>query len=322
MDTAPYRMHIATWPKGHARATSCEALPDPANGGFTWVHVQSRDPAATRELLQTTLGFHDLEIEDALTEGERPHLHEAEDHFFFTAPAIRTEEMRIYFAEVAFFVGKSRVVTVSNEPVPVLDSWCERVCQRDTRSLKEGIRLAYILLDAIVDDYYPAMDMLEDHAEELEQAVFEGRIVPIKELLRLKRRLLEIRRRLTPLRDILNGLLRHDVSLISRSDRPYYQDVYDHVLRILEHAELNRDILASVLDANLTTTSNRLNQIMRIMTVLATILMSVALIAGIYGMNFRFMPELGSPWGYPASLVAMALVAALELWIFRKKGWI
>jgi len=322
MDTAPYQIHVATWQKGQPRATSGTELAAPEEGALAWVHIQSRDPVATREFLQSQLGFHDLEIEDALTEGERPHLHEAEDHFFFTVPAIRVEELRIYFAEVAFFVGKTRVVTVSTEKVPVLDTWCGRLCQRDSRNLKDGVRLAYVLLDAIVDDYYPAMDMLEDHAEELEQDVFGGRNVPIKDLLRLKRRLLEVRRRLTPLRDILNGLLRHDVTFLSRADRPYYQDVYDHVLRVLEHAELNRDILASILDANLTTTSNRLNQIMRVMTVLATILMSVALVAGIYGMNFKHMPELDWAFGYPASIVAMIFIAVFELWLFRKKGWI
>jgi len=322
MDIPPYKIHVVTWAKGQYRGESRDSLPESVTDVLHWVHVQSLEHGATKELLLNRLGFHELEVEDALTDGERPHLHESEDHFFFTAPAIRVQESRIYFSEVAFFVSKSRLVTVCTEQVPLLDAWCERLCRRETRNLKDGPRLAYVVLDAIVDDYYPAMDMLEDHAEELEQSVFEGRPVPIKELLRLKRRILEVRRRLTPLRDILNELLRHDVSLIVRADRPYFQDIYDHVLRVLELAELNREILASILDANLTTTSNRLNQIMRVMTVLATILMSVALIAGIYGMNFKVMPELHWAFGYPASIVLMAVVAAWELWLFRRKGWI
>lgn len=322
MDTAPYKIHVATWQKGQTRAESSDTLPEPLPGALTWIHLQSHDPIATRELLIGKLGFHELEVEDALTEGERPHLHESDDHLFFTAPSINVEGVRVNFVEVGFYISKTQLVTITTQAVPLLDAWCQRMCQRESKTLKDSSRLAYVLLDAIVDDYYPAMDMLEDHAEELEQAVFGGRVVPIKDLLRLKRRLLEVRRRLTPLRDILNGLLRHDVTFLSKADRPYYQDIYDHVLRVLEHADLNRDILASILDANLTTTSNRLNQIMRVMTVLATILMSVGLVAGIYGMNFKHMPELNWAFGYPASLLLMAIIASFELWLFRRKGWI
>lgn len=317
---APYDTRIARWGKdGHAaRVESIEA----AVGAVHWVHVVARDRSAAAEFLASKFGFHELQIEDALTEGERPHLHEAEDHLFFTAPSIRIEFERIYFAEVGFFVSKDRLVTVCTEPVESLDRLFDRSCSRKSGPVRDASRLAYVVTDALVDDYYGVMDMLEDRAEAFESDVFVGKVVPIKELLRVKRRLLEIRRRLGPFRDILNNLLRHDVQIIAKADRAYFQDVYDHVLRVLEHVDLNREILASVLDANLTTVSNRLNQVMRVMTVVATILMSVTLVASVYGMNFAHMPELGWPFGYPLAIGIMVAIAAFELWLFRRMGWL
>lgn len=317
-----YELNITAWRKGRGQGEKEATLEACGDAHLVWIHVVAKDRDATTRFLMESFGFHELEVEDALTEGERPHLHENDDHLFFTAPAVRTEDIKLYFVEVGFFVEKNRLVTVATESVDLLDRWCARLRERSATQIRDGSRLTYLLVDAIVDDYYPTTDLLEDRAEVMEAHVFGGRVVPIKDLLRVKRRLLEIRRRLSPFRDILNGLLRHDAPIIAKADRTYYQDVYDHVLRVLEHVDLNRDILASILDANLATVSNRLNQVMRVMTVISTVLMSVAVIAGIYGMNFKFMPELGSPWGYPLAILAMVLVAAWELWLFKKKGWL
>jgi magnesium transporter len=316
----PYSVRYACW--RHGRAEILDDAAEAAATPFQWALVTARPAVESTAFLRDTFGLHELEVEDALTEGERPHLHEAADHLFFTVPAIRMEGERVYFSEVAFHISKGRLVTVSTEPVAVLERAMARAAEREGPIMRDSARLAYLLIDEIVDSYYPVMDRLEDSGDALESDVFGGRVVPIKDLLRVKRRLLEVRRRLAPFRDILNGLLRHDISLIAKADRAYYQDVYDHVLRVLEHVDLNRDILASVLDANLSNVSNRLNQVMRAMTVIATILMSVTLVAGIYGMNFKYMPELEWPFGYALALTAMALIAGFELWLFRRKGWL
>ncbi len=313
---------IAAWAKGSAPAQLVATLEEAASSRLVWIHVLAQDHAPAAQFLSEVFGFHELEIEDALTPGERPHLHESETHLFFTAPAIRIEEAKLYFAEIGFFLSKGRLVTVATEPVALIDQWFGRCAKPTFGAPGDASRLVHHLLDAIVDAYYPAMDALEDQAEALEDLVFKGQPVGVKDLLRLKRRLLETRRRLTPFRDILNGLLRHDTPFIARGDRIYFQDVYDHVLRVLEHIDLNRDLLASVLDANLNTVSNRLNQIMRVLTVASVVLMSMALVAGIYGMNFKFMPELGWRSGYPLALGAMLAIGLLELWVFRKMKWL
>lgn len=317
--TTPYDLKIACWHKPGVGANVAENLADCKDAPLVWVHIHAHDRGATAKLLSEEFGFHELEIEDALTEGERPHLHENENHLFFTAPAIRVEEIKVYFTEVGCFLSKGRLVTVATEPVSILENWHERICARAATGIRDASRLLYMIIDALVDDYYPAMDMLEDVADGLESDVFGGRVVPIKDLLRVKRRLLEIRRRISPFRDILNGLLRHDIPMIAKSDRIYFQDVYDHVLRILEHADLNRDILASILDANLATVSNRLNETMKILTVASVILMSAALVAGVYGMNFKHMPELDWMWGYPFAIGLMLVIGLVQLWVFRRK---
>lgn len=323
MENSAYETHVTCWQEGQAGVVCGTDLAAMDAASLSWIHVTVRDRNASAELLSGRLGFHELEVEDALKEGERPHLQEDDDHLFLTAPSIRFEGEKLYFVEVAFRLEAGRLVTVASESVAQIDRWVERFGKNRAKSNHiTASRLMYVLLDDLVDAYYPAMEMLEDQAEDMESLVFEGTSVPIKDLLRVKRRLLEIRRRLGPVRDILNGLLRHDIDFIAAEDRAYYQDVYDHILRVLEHVDLNRDILAAVLDANLATVSNRLNQIMRVMTVLATVLMSVTLVASIYGMNFRLMPETQFAWGYPAALVAMALIAVFELWLFRRKGWL
>lgn len=318
----PCLVRICAWSKKAPHAQKIDSLEEIPEGSFAWVHLVAGDTPESRELLIDRLGFHELEVEDALSAGERPHLHEGPDHLFFTIPAIQMQEHRMSFVEVGFQLKKDRLVTVATESVAVLDEMLERSQTRNGQFTGAASRLLFYLVDAIIDAYYPAMDKLEDRADRLESEVFVGRVVPIKDLLRVKRRLLEIRRSLTPVRDILNGLLRHDMTLIANADRVYFQDIYDHVLRVLEHVDLSREVLASVLEANLATVSNRLNEVMRVLTVGSVILMSAALIAGIYGMNFRFMPELRWPWGYPLALGSMAVIAAIELWVFKKKGYL
>lgn len=322
IETHPFDLRIACWQKGQSRAERVTSLEQTEGSSFCWVDFTSHERGATAKFLVEKFGFHELEVEDALTEGERPHLHENDTHLFFTAPAIRVDGERVHFAEIGFFLSKQRLVTVTTEPVDLLEKMHGRLCDRAGPPIRDASRLLYLLVDAVVDAYYPAMDMLEDRAEGMEESVFGGRVVPIKDLLRVKRRLLEVRRRLSPLRDVLNGLLMHDVAFIAKGDRNYFHDIYDHVLRVLEHVDLNRDILASILDANLATTSNRLNQVMRVLTVASVVLMSIAVVAGVYGMNFKFMPELNHPWGYPIAILSMVVIALVELWVFRKKGWL
>jgi magnesium transporter len=162
---------------------------------------------------------------------------------------------------------------------------------------------------------------VEDDVDLLEEHILAGGSETVGDVLRLKRRLLEMRRRVTPIREVLNSLLRSDGLLMTDDVKRYLQDVFDHTLRLAETIDVNREILGGVLDAHLATVSNNLNIAMRVLTAAATFLMTASLIAGIYGMNFAFMPELRQAWGYPFALGLMALCATAEWVYFRRKGW-
>jgi magnesium transporter len=291
--------------------------------GILWIDIEARQLADTGALLTQKLGFHPLAVEDALSPYERPALHRYDDTLFLTAHAIQRENDAEYYREVGFFLGKHFLVTVHTEPVPLVDHWFSQWAAHPQKVGRSPAHLLHSLLDAIVDEYFPVGDTLEEKADDLEDGIFAGHgAVQVADILRVKRRLLELRQHITPLRDILNALLRRDTELIPDEVIPYLQDVYDHTIRITELTDINRDILAGVLDAHLSVVSNRLNEVMRILTVISTILMSCALIAGIYGMNFAYMPELQWKAGYPFAGAMMVLVGAVEWYIFKRKGWI
>lgn len=288
---------------------------------FAWLHIQAEDVAATRIYLEEEFGFHPLEVEDALSANERPTLRLDDDDLFLVAPAVILGQAQEHYVEVAFFASASGLVTVAAHPVPVLESWLERCAARPEPN-GDSVKLMHSLLDEIVDGYFPAVDMFGESIDALEDAIYLGRKVDVTEALVLKRRLLVMRQHLTPMRDILNGLLRRDVVFMDADDRMYFQDVYDHALRIVEDIDMERDILSSVLDAQVSVTSNSLNEVMRTLTVISTVLMTAAFVAGVYGMNFQRMPELHWAWGYPFALLLMVLFGGLEIWYFRRRGWI
>jgi magnesium transporter len=183
--------------------------------------------------------------------------------------------------------------------------------------------LLYSLLDSLVDGYFPVLDDIAERAENLEESIIlAGQPTLQAEILRLRRELLMVRRVVGPERDVMNILVRQDPPLYGRKEIAYFQDVYDHLLRITDSVDIYRDMLASVLDANLSMVSYTLNVVVKRLTSSSIILMTMSLIAGIYGMNFLFMPELDWRFGYPFALGLMVAIAAVEVGIFRRIGWL
>jgi magnesium transporter len=181
----------------------------------------------------------------------------------------------------------------------------------------------YSLLDALVDGYFPVIDAISEEIEEIESAMFGPRPGPHQaEIFGLKRELLNLRKVLAPEREVLNTLIRRDEPVLGEQSLPYFQDVYDHIFRVLDTVDLNREQLSGLLDAHLAVVSNRLNMIMKRMTALATILMSVTLVASNYGMNFDVMPELHWAYGYPWALGMMVVVGVILTVIFKRVDWL
>ncbi len=193
---------------------------------------------------------------------------------------------------------------------------------RNERTNDMGI-LLYSLLDSIVDNYFPVIDSIVDRVEEIEAQIFE-RFTPeaIESIFSLKKDLLALRKVLAPERDVMNVLIRRDLPIFEQHTMVYFQDVYDHVVRITDRIDTYRDLLSSALDSYLSMQSNRLNITVQTLTSWSIILMSVAAIAGWYGMNFAYMPELRSGLGYPGVIVLAVVVVTLEFFFFRRKGWL
>ncbi len=323
-DEKGYVLRAADFGDGQCRALAEDAAIAALghHEGLIWLHVTVDDRDAGRQLLQNRLGFHPLEVEDALSPYERPTLRAEEDTIFLVTTAVVLGQETERFVDAAFFVNKTFLVSVTTEPLGTLEHWFDQCLVKPRATGHSPALLLHSLVDAVVDGYFPAVDLLGDQIDALEEAIFAGKKVNIGEALALKRRLLEMRRQVTPIRDILNGLLRRDQIFVDEDARVYFQDVYDHTLRITEVIDMERDILSSVLDAHLSITSNNLNQVMRSMTVISTLLMTAAFVAGVYGMNFKVMPELEWAYGYPFAYGLMGVLCAAELWIFRRVGWI
>jgi magnesium transporter len=287
---------------------------------LVWVSATSPD-ADTIEILRREFDLHPLVVEDVQKRGQRPKLDAYENQHVIVAYEVTEGEVGL--SEIHIFIGPAWLVTVSWEPTPLLDGLREQFAAGNGLGGGGVGELLYAVLDAVVDSYFPEVDRLSDRIGDLEDRVLEGDAdrESLREVLQVKRRLLDLRRILGPTRDVANQLLRRDLEVIEPATVPYYQDLYDHLVRVIDQLDVYRDLLAAVLDTRLTVASNSLNAIMKRLTALTVVLMVPTLIAGIYGMNFDHMPELSWPLGYPLALGLMALAIVGAVAFFRRRGW-
>jgi magnesium transporter len=292
---------------------------------FLWVGLHEPSEALLR-LVQQAFGLHDLAIEDAHRAHQRPKLERYGNALFVV---LRTAQMHeeqgdLQFGETHIFVGPRYVVSVrhgSSLSYTTVRSRCEAtpslLCQGP------GFVL-YALMDFIVDQYFPLIDALEDRLQALEEDIL-GAVVTRATTVRiyqLKRHLLEVKRAISPLIDVCNRLVRFDLDVIPEDSRPYFRDVYDHVIRLNEMVDIIRELLASALEANLSLISVAQNEVMKKLGSWVAIIAVPTMVAGIYGMNFDVMPELRSPLGYPLVLTGMLVVCCALHFGFKRSGWL
>ncbi|MBM3462184.1 MAG: magnesium/cobalt transporter CorA [Armatimonadetes bacterium] len=291
---------------------------------MVWLDVEN-PTADDIALLHEEFEFHHLSLEDAVHQQQRPKIDEYGAYFFLVAHALtyNPEELEMRWQEVDLFVGRNYVVTVHMEPVAALKTSLERA-EKHPQMLTEGVGfLVYSIMDAIIDEYMPILEVIDDQVDDIEEGIFhEFRESAIEDIFKLKRELLKIRRTAAHLRDVFNVLCRRDNPLFTANQLVYFQDIYDHLYRVTDSVDIYREVLSGALEAYLSINANNLNNIMKVFGGWSIILMSGALIAGIYGMNFEFMPELKMKFGYPGALVAMLIVGLIELAIFKKKKWL
>jgi len=325
------RMQIFRYSKDEVREEVPDALPQSldvpeAGSGVLWLNVEGLHDVDLLERIGAALKLHPLAVEDVASIGQRPKLEEYDDHLFLVAHMLTLAEDsgHVVDEQVSFMVGRGFVVTFQEAPGDVFEAVRERLREGRGRIRSRGSDyLAYTLLDAMVDHYFVVLEKLGEVVEELEEEVLDR---PTRRTMHrvheLKRELLAVRRSIWPLREMLSGFLRVESALVDEGTRLYLRDVYDHCYQLIDSVEILREVGSGLRDLYLSNVSNRTNEVMKVLTIMASIFIPLTFVAGVYGMNFEYMPELGVRWAYPAVLGFMLVAAVGMLWVFRRRGWI
>ena len=292
---------------------------------FVWVGLHEPNDQLLKKM-QEEFGLHELAVEDALRAHQRPKLEHYGDSVFVV---MRTAEVApnghdVVFGETHLFVGPRYLLSVRHTSSHAHTEVRTR-CEANPVLLGQGSAFAmYALMDFVVDQYFPVIDLLEGDMEQLEEEIFGAKFdrSVTEQIYILKRRMIEVKRAILPLVDVCNQLLRFDQALIPEPTRPYFRDVYDHVVRLNEMTDTLRDLLSAALEANLAMVSVAQSEISKRLASYGAIIAVPTMIAGVYGMNFEHMPELKETWGYPAVLGVIVTVCSVLYWRFRKSGWL
>ena len=290
----------------------------------TWIDVDGIHDAGMLQAIGDAIGIHPLTLEDIANTRQRPKIEDYGDYLYVAIRRLSPNGDGEFVSElVSLVLGEGYVASFQEQPGDVFLRVRERLRTGAGRLRSEGPDyLFYVLLDAVVDGYFT---VIEDFGERIEAVEEEVVADPDRRTLQaiyaLKRSLIALRRSAWPLRDVVAELERGESSLIQESTRAYFRDVYDHTIEVAETVETYRDMMSGTLDVYLSPQRSLTNEIMKVLTIIATIFIPLTFIAGVYGMNFD-MPEVRHPWGYPIALASMAAVAGVMLLYFKRKGWI
>ncbi len=270
--------------------------------------------------------IHPLVLEDIMNTGQRPKMEDFNDYLFIVLKMLSydEEENETKTEQVSLILSSKFVISFQESEGDVFDPVRERIRSDRGRIRKMGVDyLAYSLIDAIVDNYFMVLEKIGEKIEDIEDELVKN---PTPEVLhtihRLKRELIFLRKSVWPLREVISRLERWESPLIDKSIDIYLRDVYDHTIQVIDALETFRDMLSGMLDIYLSSLSNRMNEVMKVLTIIATIFIPLTLISSIYGMNFKYMPELDWFWGYPLVYTVMLAVSAVMLIYFRRKKWL
>jgi len=302
------------------------ALHDTA--GFLWVDFEAESAEACEPVLLNTFGFHPLAVDDALEESHVPKLDDWGEYLYIVmhAAAIQPGNFDIVSLEMDIFLGRNYIVTHHDQPIESINHiWT--LVQRDPRHIKGGVdHVMYLLTDDIATHYMDLVEALDDKIDEIEAEIFDRpKRDTVEKVFTIKRAVLYLRRIVAPQREVLNRLARDDIEMIDAKDRVYFRDVYDHYVRLYDIIEGVRDLVSGTLDTYLSVTNNRMNDIMKTLTVITTLFMPISFLSGFFGMNF-FQPSypLDIWTGLPAFIISMIIFiltpVSMFLWI-RRRGW-
>lgn len=291
-----------------------------------WIHVEGLHDLALVEAIGKRFDLHPLVLEDLINTAQRPKAEDSGDYLFFVIKLLHymDETCEMDSEQMGFVLGSNFLLTFREAAGSEFDDLRERIRAGKGRARTSGVDyLAYCLVDTVVDDYFVSLEKLAERIELLEEELVSNPTTDTLELIhRLKTDMIFLRRSVWPLREIVNRLIVSDGGLVKPPTVPYWRDVYDHTIHAIETMETYREILSGMLDIYLSSMSNRLNETMKVLTLIATVFIPLTFMTGWYGMNFKNMPELQWEWGYPVFVGVVATVVALILGIFRRNRWI
>jgi len=292
----------------------------------TWINIDGLHEVELIEKLGKHFDLHPLLLEDILNTGQRPKLEDFEDYLFVVLKMLSQtkKEEEIIAEQISLVLGPNFVISFQEREGDTFDPIRERIRSGKGRIRKMGADyLAYALIDAVVDGYFPLLEKFGERIEGMEEELVSD---PAPETLQtihdLKREMIFLRRSVWPLRELISGLQRGESPLVKETTKVYLRDVYDHTIQVIDSIENFREMVSGMLDIYLSSVSNKMNEVMKVLTMIATIFIPLTFIAGIYGMNFEYMPELGWRWSYPIVWLIIIAIAALMVTYFKRKRWL
>ena len=292
----------------------------------TWINIDGVDQVESIAAIGKRLGIDDLVLEDIVNTTHRPKIEEHTGYIFIILKMLHldAESFRIVPEQVSLILMENCLITFQEREGDVFGPVRERLKKEGSRIRRSGPDyLAHALMDTVVDNYFVVLEHLAEQIEEMEDAILDGTLgQSMLDLYSIRREVILLRRLTWPMRDITSSLERGDSPLIRQETTKFIKDLHDHVIQVMESVESSREALTSLHEVYLSITSNRMNEVMKVLTIIATIFIPLTFVAGMYGMNFDFMPELKWPWGYPLALGGMGLIAAGMFLFFRWKKWL
>ena len=326
----PVHLSVTDYDKSHFEEHPLKQVEDtfPFRDATTisWINVDGVHDTPLVKQIGEHFDIHPLILEDIVNTGQRPKIEEYEDTLFIIAKMLylADDEETLRSEQVSLLVGPQYVLSFVEDPDDVFNPVRERLRRGKGRiRQRDADYLAYALLDVIVDHYFIVLESIGERLEQLEEEVLdEPTPLTQHKINEVRRELIVVRRAVWPLREMLSLLSRSESSLVSAETRPYYRDAYDHAVQVIDIVESLREVAGSLIDLYMSNLSHQLNEVMRVLTIIGTIFIPLTFIAGIYGMNFEYMPELHAPYAYPVALLGMLLLAVSLIFYFRRKGWL
>lgn len=292
----------------------------------TWINIDGLHSIELIEKLGKHFNLHPLILEDILNTGQRPKIEDFENYIFVVLKMLYYDEKEdeIRTEQVSLILGHNCVISFQEKTGDVFDHVRERLRKGKGRIRKMGSDyLTYSLLDAIIDNYFIILEKVGDRMENMEEAVVsDPQPESLQAIHNLKREMIFLRKSVWPLREVINGISKTESPLVKESTAIYLRDIYDHTIQIIDTIETFRDMLSGMHDTYLSSISNRMNEIMKVLTIFAAIFIPLTFIAGVYGMNFQFMPELSWRWGYFGVWGVILAVGLSMLFYFKRKKWL